>query len=327
MRRRFFSGNFHEAKALEDDLVRLEGARRNASERLARLEASENARLPTLKLIEAASVPQQPWRPDYLRDALYNLLASFALGLLALWFVELFNRSASPASTTVVVPQPWITPSLSMETALPAPGRALELEHHAGPQGIPQLPSRASLPRELSQNEVAALMAGTDGDGRVLCALLLVGLTVDELKTLACTDIDPDTLQLKVRGPSARTLTLPDWLAQPLAKCRDGNPERPLLTNSLDQPLSESDIRTRIACAALDAGIESAATLSPEVLRHTYIAYLMHQNVRFSDLSLLAGQLGADELAAYAETSSGLQRVRGEQIDPLMPALRQAPLG
>lgn len=315
-----FSGNFHQAQAMEDDLARLETARRNAMERQARLEASESARLPTLKLIEAASVPRQPWRPDYQRDALINLLASFLLGLLAMWFVELFNRAASPAMPhTVVVPQPWLTPALAMDAA-----PSLREPTLGPPQrAAPQLPAAAPLPRELSQPEIAALLAAADSDGRSPCALMLLGLGPHELGGLTRRDLDLASSTLAVRGASARTVKLPAWLSQSLVAHLDDVPDPPLFRNAAGQPLGAADVAARLACAALDAGLEAAAAVSPEVLRHTCIAWLIRQGVRFSDLSALVGQLSAEELAAYAALSPEAQRPRGRAVDPVMPALRE----
>ncbi len=322
-----FSGNFQEAKAMEDDLVRIEGARRNASERLAKLEATENTRLPGLTLIEAASVPEKPWRPDYLRDGLINLAVSFLLGLLAMWFVELFNRtspSQTVGPTTVILSQPWLPPALTMES----PGLLPGLRSDTTQRALPQMPGGGvSLPRELTQDEVSALLAAADGDVRQLCALLLLGLTVDELKALAVKDFDPATLRLTVRDASARTLALPGWLALALEKRAGDDPEKPLLSNASGQPPGAAEIVHGITCAALDAGLESAASVSPEALRHTYILNLINQNVRFSDLAPLVGHLRGEELAAYAAISSGPRQVRGADVDPVMPALRKSDIG
>lgn len=316
-----FSGNFQEAKSLEEDLVRLEGARRNASERLAKLEATEKTRLPSLTLIEAASVPEKPWRPDYLRDGLINLAGSFLLGLLAMWFVELFNRTpASPPAgpTTVVIPQPWLTPTLIGEASEPAP----RLTYGPAQHDVPQLTGGVTLPRELTQAEVSALLAAADGEVRLLCAVLLLGLTVDELKELTVKDIDQANLRLAVHGASARMLALPAWLTLSLQKHAGDNPDQLLFCNSLGQPLAAPDIISRITCAVLDAGLVASGSVTPEVLRHTYIHNLMLQNVRFSDLASLAGHLTSDELAAYAADSTGPRQARGAEVDPIMPALR-----
>lgn len=308
-----FSGNFQEAKAMEEDLVRLEGARRNAGERLAKLEATESARLPGLTLIEAASVPERAWRPDYLRDGLINLGASFALGLLAMWFVELFNRAPAVAATTVVVPQPWLTPSLTVD----APPSRLP-----PPPPLAQLPGGSALPRELSQDEVGALLAAADGELRLLCGVLLLGVTVDELRQLRCQDVDPANATLRVPGQPARLLPLPGWLAQGLAAHAGGDPGRSLFADAAGQPPAAGEIGSRLTCAALDAGLEAAAAVSPEALRHTCILNLLRQNLRFSDLPPLVGHLGGDELAAYAALSPGPRLARGAGVDPVMPALR-----
>lgn len=316
-----FSGNFQEAKAMEDDLVRIEGARRNASERLIKLEATENTRLPSLKLIEAASVPEKPWRPDYLRDGLINLAGSFLLSLLAMWFVELFNRSPSPppvGTTTLVVPQPWLQPARSVG----APESFPRLPFNSARPTIPQLSDQRSLPRELTQNEVSALLAAADGDVRSWCATLLLGLTVDELKAAIVRDVDQATLQLTVRGTTTRSLVLPAWLAQTLKERASDDPKKPLFCNSSGHALEASEIIHQITCAALDAGLDAAASVTPEALRHTYIAYLMHQNLRFSDIPPFVGYLSGEVLAAYAAVSSGPRLVRGPEVDPIMPALK-----
>ena len=308
-----FAGNFQEAKAMEDDLIRLEGARRNAAERLAKLEATESSRLPGLTLIEAASVPERAWRPDYLRDALLNLAASFGLGLLALWFVELFNRAPAAAATTVVVPQPWLTPALAVDAHGWSPRLPLPME----PPPLAQLSESPRLPRELTQDEAGALLAASDGDLRLLCGLLLLGVNVDEVGQLSGHDVDAAGCRLTVPGASARTLMLPGWLAQALAQHAGDDPGRPLFANAAGQPPARAEIASRITCAALDAGLEEAASVSPEALRHTCILNLLRQQARFSDLPPLVGHLSAEELAAYAALTSGPRQARGAEVDPV----------
>lgn len=305
-----FSGQFQEAQSMEEDIARLEGARRNASERLAKLQASERARLPAVTLIDAATVPQHPWRPAYWRDALIALGAAFGLGLLAVWFVELFTRSSPPISgttTTVVIPQPWGAPALAMEAGPASP--ALSAPH-------PVLPLAVSpLPRELSQSEVGQLLAGADSPGRLLGALMLLGLRVDEIGDLAPANIDAGNRRLRVgSGADHRSLALPEGLIDALATLGSEGAEAPLFTG---------DLNTHLACAAIDAGLPAAASVTPEVLRHTCIANLLRQGLRFSSLAALVGNLSPQELAAYAEHSAGPRPLAAEDVDPLMPALRQ----
>ena len=61
--------------------------------------------------------------------------------------------------------------------------------------------------------------------------------------------------------------------------------------------------------------------LTPGALRHTCIAHLVRQGLRFSDLDRVAGPLPADALAAYAELSPpGVRRSLAE-LQRFMPAL------
>lgn len=305
-----FSGQFQEAQSMEEDIARLEAARRNASERLAKLYASENARLPKITLIEAATVPQSPWHPEYWRDALITLVGAFALGLVAVWFVELFNRSSTPipqASTTVVLPQPWLAPALPMDAARPSPALAAS-------ETLPQLTVAAPLPRELSQDEVAALLEGADAHGRLLCATLLLGLRTDEVLALTPDLVDAENCRLNIgTGSSKRALPISASLARALTAVGD---------KGTGEPIFPGDLNTSVACAAIDAGLSDPATVTPEVLRHTCIANLLRQRVRFSSLAGLVGNLTQQELTAYAAYSDGPRPVAGQEVDLLMPALR-----
>jgi uncharacterized protein involved in exopolysaccharide biosynthesis len=58
-----FTGRYNEYKSRQDDLTELEKTFREAAQKRARLEASERARMPAAKLIEAASTPREPWSP------------------------------------------------------------------------------------------------------------------------------------------------------------------------------------------------------------------------------------------------------------------------
>src|SRR5262249_53003080 len=87
-----FMARFGEYKAMQEDLIHLEQLHRAAADRLARLEASENEAAPHVEILEAASVPQLPWRPLYARDAGISLGAAVVLGFFAVWMVEFFSR-------------------------------------------------------------------------------------------------------------------------------------------------------------------------------------------------------------------------------------------
>lgn len=331
---RSFSTRFAQAKAMEEDLESIELARRETLERVARIEASENAGRPGVEVLQAATAPDAPWRPDYLRDGALVLAASFALGLLAMGFVELFNRAPAPAPAfagaapiTVVLPAwPAAGPGGS--------GGLLRGEGGASSSSMLSLPvpltepGPAALPpptlQPLSQEEAAALLAAARGPARMACALWLLGVGEDEIATLRQADVDRATGRLCVGGAWARELQLPGWLQATLEEAGAAG-DAPLLADAAGRAPDPDDLRTMLVCAALDAGLPGAAELTPQRLRHTVLAWLVHEGARFADLPARVGRLDSTTVAALAALAGDAPRRGVEQIDTAMPALRDTP--
>jgi uncharacterized protein involved in exopolysaccharide biosynthesis len=320
-----FSGRFAQAKAMEEDLASIERARREALERLARLEANEKALRPAVEVLQSATPPDSPWRPNYLRDGGFVAAGAFLLALAAMGFVELFNRPPRPASVTpmtVVLPSTW--PPLASPSAMPA----------IAPVAVDALPAPAPAPigaalpaptvGELTQAEAAALLAAAHGAGRLACTGWLMGLDTPELTALRHADLDRLTLRLRVRGPWAREVAVPPWFANEVGA--DTAPgDALLLRNAVGQPVDESQLQTLLACAAIDAGLPDGATMSPERLRFTAMSWWVAEGLRFSDLPALAGRIDAQTVTRLARFAGGAPRRGAGEIDPLMPALRLAP--
>lgn len=321
-----FSQRFTQAKSLEDDLAQIEKASREAQERLAKLAASERSRLPVMNLVEAASVPRSALGPNYLRDALLVLGTAFVLGFSAIWFVEIFNRQPPPAqaqATTLIVPQPWGGMSAGSPGALASERTGmLPADANAAPALLGAAPP---VLRELAHEEVGALLAASSGDVRWVLGALLMGLTADEAAGLCQGDFDADAGVLTVRGNASRLVTMPPWM-QACRPASAGGPEAPLLQDAGGAALTPGDIQSMLSCAAFDANLSAAAGVSPEVLRHTCIAWLVRQGLRFSELGALVGRPGAGALARYAEIAPPGPKRSAAEIDLLMPALREAPV-
>ncbi len=64
-----FASRFNEFKTMREELAPLEPLLRDATQRKARQDAGETARRPSVRLIEAAFAPRQPWAPQHTRDA------------------------------------------------------------------------------------------------------------------------------------------------------------------------------------------------------------------------------------------------------------------
>ena len=282
-----FAARLNEYKAQQDQLNAVEAAYQDASRRLAKLDATVRAHTTTVKLLEPASTPQQPWRPNYWRDTGVCLGASLVLALLAMWLVELFNRSEPRPSVVVLQPPSGGLPNAAAQptlgwqepSAIPLAARAPAL-----------LQQQPALPRELSQDEVAALVRASDDDSRLAVLLLLSGVSPDEALALRWSDVDLAGNRIHVGGGAARDIALHDSLRALLA-ARAPAARSEFVLGEEDRPPSRDTVNAQLLCGAHDAGIENAIEVTPDCLRHTYVAFLVRQGIRFADLTRLVGNL------------------------------------
>jgi uncharacterized protein involved in exopolysaccharide biosynthesis len=309
-----FMVRFGEFKAMQEDLTHLEQLHRAASDRLARLEASDSEVPPQVEILEAASVPQLPWRPLYARDAGISLGAAVALGFLAVWLVEFFSRPEPETAAAGL--QPWWPVAVGRGAAVASPP-LLAAE-------AARLPAPDPAPRELTELEIAALLRATSGDGRLILTGLLSGLSAAEIIALDWDQIDLGAGTIRMSGESPRILPLNDPLRQLIIGRRALQPQATgvVLRSPSGGPLPLDDIRSLVMYAAYDAGIEGAEEVTPRTLRHTYLVYLLRQGIRFADIGRIVGRLPQEELAAYMRFAPSQPRRPLEQIELVLPALR-----
>jgi len=311
-----FTTHFNEYQAMQSALADLEKAYRDAVQRRARLEASERARMPQLRVVEAAATPAAPWRPLYWRDAAISATGSLVLALLAMWLVELFNRS-DPAPAVIVAQT--LTPGLPAAPALqplPAHASSQDVLSSAPPSLLPQ---PFMLPRELDPDEIAGLLAAGDATARLTMLLLLSGLSVDEAIALRARDVDLAQGVIHVQGSSPRDVALREPLRD-LVAARSADGERILMAGA--HPVGEGEIDAQILSAAHDARLERASEVDAKCLRHTYVAYLVRQGIRFADLQRIVGSLPAPVLGAYAALSPAGPPAALAGIDLAPPSVR-----
>ena len=314
-----FTARFNEYKSQQDELGELEATYRDAVSRRARLEASERARMPTTRVLEAAAGPQEPWRPLYWRDTGLCIGGSLVLALLSMWLVEMFNRS-EPQPTLVMV-QSHTAGLLNQAgpNMLPRQGPSDIFLEAAAPALLPQ---QRAFPRELRQDEVAALVHATDDDGRLMLLLLLSGISVDEAVALHWSDVDLARGLIHVDGESARDVTLNNALRKLLA-ARPAASGPDLLIGHAGRPATRESIDAQILCAAHDAGIDGASSVTSDCLRHTYVSFLVRQGMRFADLTRMVGHLPSEVLAAYSALAPTGPRVSREGIRVELDAVRE----
>jgi polysaccharide biosynthesis transport protein len=310
-----FIARFGEYKAMQEDLTHLEQLHRAAADRLAKLEASESEAAPRVEILEAASVPQLPWRPLYARDAGISLGAAMALGFFGVWLVEFFSRP--PPQSAGIEPQQWWPVAVGRGAAAASPPALLTAE-------AARLPAPNPLPRELTDAEIAALLRAANDDGRLVVTGLLSGLSGEEIVALDWDQIDLNARAIRVSGESPRTLTLNEPLLQLITARRElqSQTEGTVLRSPSGGRLPVEDARSLAMYAAYDAGIDGADEVTPRTLRHTYLVYLLRQGIRFGDIGRIVGRLPQEELATYTQFAPAQPRLPLEQIDVVLPALR-----
>jgi hypothetical protein len=315
-----FSRQFGEYQAMQEDLRGLDQMRMAARQRVLALEASELARKPRIQVVEAAATPQTVWRPLYWRDAGISLAGSLAVAFLAVWFVEFFDRSEPVAAgpSTVIIPQPWIQVG---RPDLPAVGRT----GGAAPalEGASRAPVLAApTPRELSDAEVRSLLGNASAENLPLLVCLLCGLTDAELIALRATDLELDAKTLSIPGQPRRLIALEGRLSDLLPRPTAAPPDKPLFAHANGQALTLDDVQAVVTSSALDAALDDAQAIGPATLRHTYIAHLVRQGLRFSDLGKLVGRVPAELLHSLAPLATGSRRVEWADVDRLLPGVR-----
>jgi polysaccharide biosynthesis transport protein len=314
-----FTSHFNEYKALQEQLAHLEQLHQKAVDRRSVLNAGDAGRRPKVEVVERPAVPQSPASPLYGRDAAIVVFAAIVVALLTMGIVEFFNRPPRHAST-VVVPQTWAPVGMShrMPTALANAPSYDALPNEADPRGAGPVSLAAPLPRELTDGEMRALLDAADPEFRAIVALMLMGLTQREVVTLHRADVDRDNGAVHVTGADPRPVVLPPHVVASLPTHTEPS-DAPLFTSTGGRPLAETTLETALLYAAHDAGIDGADEVTPQTLRHTYIAYLVRQGVRFSELAKIVGPLPADRLAAYKRLTP-VDAARGP-IERVMPAL------
>jgi integrase len=186
------------------------------------------------------------------------------------------------------------------------------------------LPAPDPEPRELTDAEIAALMRATSDDGQLILTGLLSGLSAEEIVSLDWDQIDLDAGTIRVNGEGARSLPLNDALRNLIAARRASRPEAAgtLLRSPSGGPLPLDEVRSLVMYAAYDAGLDGADELTPRALRHTYLVYLLRQGIRLADIGRIVGRLPPQELSSYMRYAPSQPRLPLEQIDLVLPALR-----
>ena len=305
-----FSNRFAEHEALVKELEQMEETQRELQDRITRLEVKQMEKYPQVEVVERAYRPQYPIRPHYWRDAGLVALGALGTGLLAVWLLEyLTHRERGLPETKLtlagvhVYAQPESQPLFGH--AKPASD---SLEQPASPVAELESPP----PRELTIDEMNRLLSHADLRTRQTIALLISGLTPDEVTRINATDFDFNQDLLFAPSPNRRILPLAPRLKTWLAA--SGN--TPLVPNR------EQELGKLLYITAVEAEIEDPESVTPAALRHTYLRFLVRQGLKLTQLESIAGPLSLEELALYRRLSPPEADLSADQVDKIHPCLR-----
>lgn len=309
-----FATHLNDYRAMREDLDHLEGMHRAALDQLAKLQASERERAPRVQLLEAAASSEQPWRPDYQLEAALGIGAALVFGLFATWFID-FIAGPTPLAPTFIQ-YPWAPAFLGPEAAM-AP-RLLHIPD------IARLPAPEPPPRELTDAEIAALVAAATEDARLIAVALLMGLSAEEIVALRWDDIDFAAGVIQLGGDAARIVPLDE----PMRSLIVARTQRPgaagtVLRGPDGNFLTIDEVARLVLFAAYDAGLDRPQEVTADALRYTYLSFLLRQGIRAADFDRIVGRVPQTELVAYMQLHSPRARRSIEQIERLLPALHE----
>ncbi|MGZ4999973.1 MAG: GumC family protein [Methylomonas sp.] len=290
-----YTSQFAKHQALKEELLKLETLQQETKQRLVDIEVKQRQKYPQVEVIDSATLPGKPIRPNYWQESAIAFAACLGLGLLAVWIADYLRREET-------IPAWEAVPSVQLRAA-PRPAFA----RFAAARPITVNATRAlesDTPiRELSQEETASLFEAADRQTRQILALLLNGLTAAEILSLTADSFD--LAQQKVYIPlSGRSLPMTEQTAALLT----GPGWQPI-------PLTVHELDAMLTCAAIDAGLSGAEQVDTECLSYTYTLFLIRQGIKLTDLTKIIGPVNPSrllQLGKYSPEGAGLPL---EQID------------
>ncbi|WP_166422137.1 hypothetical protein [Paraglaciecola sp. 20A4] len=309
-----FNQKLEQYRRLDESLKELQSQAQTLKNQLVAQEVSKpfDAKI---SILEQPFTPEFPIGPNYWQDTLISIVAAILLAVMALLLFSFIVRQKSlPVGGTNFVVMPgqqhgnhYAELQGAEQAKLGARAQPLQL----GEQHAPQTTIRL-----LTTAECQSLYNVANKQAKVVISLLLSGVDATELGKITKGDFVHVYTQLQIPGTYARQVKLTKQLAIIIEQLCEGlQVDDSLWTN----PLSIEDFCQLIINAGHDAELPYPEQLSTEVLRHTYLTYLVSQGVRLNDLEQLSGYLKPADLAKYRAVNRHGKSVDIEQIDSIFP--------
>lgn len=318
-----FNEKFARHEALVEEVKSLESLVRSRAQNRMHKEVAPEEAIPKLSLLESPTVSERPVRPHYLRDMGIVAAGAVLLSLMGVWLVEFLQRSPEkkpPAQSTTLIFQPNVLPGpKSAHNPLPT------LSHVAEPRPVW---------RELSPLEIRAMAQKATPQDALILGLLLSGVQEHELERLRWDHVDTRRGLLTVPGTFGRPVALPgvclraleamlktDQTLTPEVSSTDQSRQGPLFVDAHGSPLGIGEMRKRLTCLAQEAGLAAPAEVTPEVLRYTFLMFLVRQGIRLGALESVAGEIPDVMYAHYGAYAPPGPGKDPQAISRIMPVL------
>ncbi len=205
-----FSTRFAEHEALVAELKEMETAHAQLRTKLLRREVNTDSGITKVEVLESAIQPIEPIWPHYTRDTRIAVGVSLALGLLALVLFDFFTRTAYPTGYGPGLQNIHVTNVRSDSVPTLENGPIMNGAIGADPP-LTKL-SRKPEERTLHDAEICALFSAADAETRLVIGLLLSGISIDEIVSLRCSNLELATGFVSVSSKKTRKVAIPEVL-------------------------------------------------------------------------------------------------------------------
>lgn len=290
-----YTAQFSDHQALQQELLKLETLQQDTKQRLVDIDVKQRENYPQVDVVDWASLPDKPIRPNYLQESLLAAGMSLFLGLLTVVIIDYLNREP-----TITHP-PMNLGGIHLHHQPQAMLDISEQQRQVIYEPLKSLPM-AERQRELSRDEVLTLFETADSPIKVIISLVMNGLSLTEIVSLTAECLNVELLMIFI--PGQRNLLMTPTVAHCFKDMR-----------LFDNWPKEDDIKTLLCCAAIDGGLTEPEQITVDALRFTYILFLLRQGIKLVDLTKIVGSLPPSELIelgrlSATESSVSLETVR-----------------
>lgn len=305
-----FTTLFSKHQKLLDDLESMELMARETQDRLVKIESTQFEKYPQVDVVTRASVNLQAISPDYKMGLYIVFITSLCLAFFAVWLRQFLMQDSTPDD--------YRAPEVPVATWLDTLQRSQQIDplqessfiEQEQANGLPQLPTY----KKISEANVKLLLDHGDNNTQQLILLLLSGLSLEEIESLGIEQVNLELSTIHLYGQNSRVIPVGGRLHKKLNDALQSGQ----LWQAKEQ-LSVEDMNAMLYCSAVDIGFDNLEQPLSEILRKSYIIYLVEQGLRLTELVKIIGQTTPVELAGYAAFSPIGGGCDIEQVNVIYP--------